>query len=103
MPHTNMHTPTRPPSIHPFSVPLHLSLSLRLQGVALLPFIDEARLLAATEPLLGLLEPEETFRNSKRLEVRWEQLAVAGGVLLRSPLYVCNSGETFHGMTRTEP
>ncbi|GIL52742.1 hypothetical protein Vafri_8538 [Volvox africanus] len=39
------------------------------QGVALLPFIDEARLLAATDALLPELEPEERFRNSTRLEV----------------------------------
>ncbi|KAG2453813.1 hypothetical protein HYH02_002020 [Chlamydomonas schloesseri] len=39
------------------------------QGVALLPFIDEARLVAATDALLHLLEPEEKFRNSTRLEV----------------------------------
>ncbi|GLC40571.1 hypothetical protein PLESTF_001013400 [Pleodorina starrii] len=41
------------------------------QGVALLPFIDESRLLAATDPLLSELEPEERFRNSTRLEVMY--------------------------------
>ncbi|KAG2501601.1 hypothetical protein HYH03_000106 [Edaphochlamys debaryana] len=41
------------------------------QGVALLPFIDEARLLAATDSVLHLLEPEEAFRNSTRLEVMY--------------------------------
>ncbi|GFR47876.1 hypothetical protein Agub_g9685, partial [Astrephomene gubernaculifera] len=41
------------------------------QGVALLPFIDESRLLAATGPLLPLLEPEEAFRNSTRSEVMY--------------------------------
>ncbi|RMZ55310.1 hypothetical protein APUTEX25_003448, partial [Auxenochlorella protothecoides] len=44
------------------------------QGVALLPFIDEARLLASTRPLEGALTPEEAFRNSRRLE----QVYVAG-------------------------
>ncbi|GIL79892.1 hypothetical protein Vretimale_12518 [Volvox reticuliferus] len=41
------------------------------QGVALLPFIDEARLLAATDAVLPQLEPEEQFRNSTRLEVMY--------------------------------
>lgn len=44
------------------------------QGVALLPFIDEARLLASTRPLEVALTPEEAFRNSRRLE----QVYVAG-------------------------
>ncbi|GAX79417.1 hypothetical protein CEUSTIGMA_g6858.t1 [Chlamydomonas eustigma] len=39
------------------------------QGVALLPFIDEARLLAATTPLLEKLTEEEKRRNGKRMEL----------------------------------
>lgn len=34
------------------------------QGVALLPFIDEARLLEALEPVKATLTPEEVARNS---------------------------------------
>jgi 5'-3' exonuclease len=37
--------------------------------VALLPFIDEARLLAAVAPLEPTLTPEEAYRNSRRLEL----------------------------------
>ena len=58
MPTTTSRTPPPPP--------------FPRQGVALLPFIDEARLVAATDALLHLLEPEEKFRNSTRLEVRAE-------------------------------
>mmetsp|Transcript_1910 Transcript_1910/g.4334 ORF Transcript_1910/g.4334 Transcript_1910/m.4334 type:complete len:1136 (+) Transcript_1910:112-3519(+) len=39
------------------------------QGVALLPFIDEERLLRATSALLHKLSPEEKRRNSKRMEL----------------------------------
>lgn len=38
------------------------------QGVALLPFIDESRLLNATREKENQLSDEEKFRNSKRLE-----------------------------------
>jgi len=44
------------------------------QGVALLPFIDETRLLQATRSKEPLLDEEETYRNSRRLET----LYVAG-------------------------
>jgi len=39
------------------------------QGVALLPFIDEARLLAATGPVEKELDQEETARNGRRDEL----------------------------------
>jgi 5'-3' exoribonuclease 2 len=39
------------------------------QGVALLPFIDERRLLAATEPLMKALRGEEAYRNTVRTDV----------------------------------
>lgn len=41
------------------------------QGVALLPFIDETRLLAATDAELHNLSEEERFRNTTRLEVMY--------------------------------
>ena len=44
------------------------------QGVALLPFIDEARLLEATRSKEPMLSVEEVFRNSRR----YETLYVAG-------------------------
>ncbi len=39
-----------------------------VQGVCLLPFIDEARLLAAVAPCEQSLTAEERFRNAKRCE-----------------------------------
>ena len=39
------------------------------QGVALLPFIEEARLLAATDGVLGCLSEQERYRNSTRMEL----------------------------------
>eukprot|EP00891_Asterochloris_glomerata_P002215 jgi/Astpho2/2215/Aster-x0098 len=39
------------------------------QGVALLPFIDETRLLDATGPLEEQLSEEETHRNGRRLDL----------------------------------
>ncbi|KAJ3333583.1 5'-3' exoribonuclease 2 [Blyttiomyces sp. JEL0837] len=39
------------------------------QGVALLPFIEESRLIAAMEPIYAQLTEEETFRNTKGNEV----------------------------------
>ncbi|KIY92231.1 5'-3' exoribonuclease 2 [Monoraphidium neglectum] len=45
------------------------------QGVCLLPFIDEERLLEAVAPLEEKLSPEEKYRNSKRTDL----LYVHGG------------------------
>ncbi|KAK2079216.1 hypothetical protein QBZ16_002907 [Prototheca wickerhamii] len=53
------------------------------QGICKLPFIDEARLLAATRPLEARLSPEERFRNSRRLE----QIYVAGSHPLAPEIY----------------
>jgi len=39
------------------------------QGVCLLPFIEEERLLAAVAPLEDLLSPEEKYRNSTRTDL----------------------------------
>ena len=41
------------------------------QGVALLPFIDEARLLAATRSVEHTLNAEERYRNARRLELMY--------------------------------
>jgi 5'-3' exoribonuclease 2 len=41
------------------------------QGVALLPFIDEARLMAATAPLMAALRGEEAYRNTVRTDLMY--------------------------------
>ncbi|KAJ3035692.1 5'-3' exoribonuclease 2, partial [Rhizophlyctis rosea] len=51
------------------------------QGVALLPFIDEQRLLQALTPLYSRMTPEEQMRNEKGNEV----LVVGSGHLLFEP------------------
>lgn len=52
---------------------------LLLQAVALLPFIDETRLLNAVAPLEATLTDEEQYRNAKRTELlfmaSWHPLA----------------------------
>ncbi|KAL4452283.1 hypothetical protein ABPG75_007945 [Micractinium tetrahymenae] len=53
------------------------------QGVALLPFIEEGRLLAATRAVEHTLNEEERFRNSRRLEL----LYVAGSHSLAPDVY----------------
>lgn len=53
------------------------------QGVALLPFIDETRLLKATREKEPELSEEETFRNSKRLE----NVYVSGSHSLAADVY----------------
>ncbi|KAL4441265.1 hypothetical protein ABPG77_011502 [Micractinium sp. CCAP 211/92] len=53
------------------------------QGVALLPFIEEERLLAATRAVEHTLNEEERFRNSRRLEL----LYVAGSHSLAPDVY----------------
>ena len=50
-------------------------------GVALLPFIDEQRLLQALTPLYSQMTPEEQQRNEKGNEV----LVVGSGHLLFEP------------------
>lgn len=53
------------------------------QGVALLPFIDETRLLKATREKEPQLSEEETFRNSRRLE----NIYVSGSHSLAADVY----------------
>ncbi|KAI3438142.1 hypothetical protein D9Q98_000583 [Chlorella vulgaris] len=53
------------------------------QGVALLPFIEEGRLLAATRSVEHTLNEEERYRNSRRLELMY----VAGSHSLAPDVY----------------
>ncbi|GAB4819079.1 hypothetical protein N2152v2_006125 [Parachlorella kessleri] len=53
------------------------------QGVALLPFIDEGRLLKATRELEHTLTEEERYRNSRRLELMY----IAGSHALAPEVY----------------
>jgi 5'-3' exonuclease len=70
-------------------VPPFLSNFLLTLGVALLPFIDEARLLSAMEPLWDELSEEELIRNGMGSDILF--------VGQQNKLYD-SLGETFYAM-----
>ncbi|KAG7673428.1 hypothetical protein Ndes2526B_g03127 [Nannochloris sp. 'desiccata'] len=79
------------------------------QGVALLPFIDEKRLLSATRMKEKYLDEEESFRNSRRVETLYisgshslapDVYEVAAATVDTNNKHDVNDGETCPAATR---